>query len=225
MPTDTQLSVKVNEIFESIQDESSYAGLPCFFIRLSGCNLRCSYCDTRYAYNEGRNIDFAAIIKKINASDTPIVELTGGEPLIQKNSFALINEIIRNFSETGTKRKLLIETSGSASIKSVNKKAIIIMDVKTPSSGMSEMMDFDNISYLKKNDEVKFVIGSRKDYIYSKKIIELYALDKKCGILFSAVYGKIKPEAIVGWMLKDNIKARFQLQMHKYIWPPDARGV
>ena len=223
------MSVKVNEIFESIQGESSYAGLPCVFIRLSGCGLRCSYCDTRYAYNEGRSLTFAAIIKKITSSGARIVELTGGEPLIQKNSLALINEIIRTIADaekkTGIKMKLLIETSGAAPIKSVNKKAVIIMDIKTPSSDMSEMMDFDNINYLKKNDEVKFVIGNRKDYIYSKKIIELYALDKKCGILFSTVYGAIKPESVIGWMLKDKINARFQLQMHKYIWPPDARGV
>ncbi len=229
MTTETKPGVRVNEIFESIQGESSYAGLPCLFIRLSGCNLRCSYCDTKYAYNEGRHLSIAAIIKKITACDTPVVELTGGEPLIQKNSPALINAIILaladNEKKTGLKRKLLIETSGSVSIKSVNKKAVIIMDIKTPSSAMSEMMDLENIKYLKKNDEVKFVIGDRKDYVYSKKIIGLYGLEKKCGLLFSTVYGKIKPETVIGWMLRDKLIARFQLQMHKYIWPPDARGV
>jgi len=229
MSTETKPGVRVNEIFESIQGESSYAGLPCLFIRLSGCNLRCSYCDTKYAYNKGRHLSIAAIIKKITACYTPVVELTGGEPLMQKNSPALINAIILaladNEKKTGLKRKLLIETSGSVSIKSVNKKAIIIMDIKTPSSAMSEMMDLENIKYLKKNDEVKFVIGDRKDYVYSKKIIELYGLEKKCGLLFSTVYGEIKPETVIGWMLRDKLMARFQLQMHKYIWPPDARGV
>jgi len=229
MTTETKAGVRVNEIFESVQGESSYAGLPCLFIRLSGCNLRCSYCDTKYAYNEGRRMSIEAIIKKVDSSRTPLVELTGGEPLMQENSLELINAIIAALADgekkTGSKRKLLIETSGSVSIKSVNKKAVIIMDIKTPSSSMSEMMDLDNIKYLKKNDEVKFVIGNRKDYIYSKKIIKLYGLEKKCGLLFSTVYGKIKAEEMIGWMLRDKLMARFQLQMHKYIWPPDARGV
>ncbi|MEZ7892755.1 MAG: radical SAM protein [Candidatus Wallbacteria bacterium] len=224
------LSFKVNEIFKSIQGESTYAGLPCVFIRLTGCNLRCSYCDTRYAYDEGADMTICEIIKKIETLNAPIIELTGGEPLLQENIIFLINAVIDWQEEnkhkfSGIAPKLLIETSGSISIKDINKKAVIIMDIKTPSSGMNERMLPDNINYLKHDDEIKFVIGSIEDYEYSKKIIFDKKLYEKSKILFSSVFGQIKPETIIELMLKDKVPARFQLQMHKYIWPPELRGV
>ena len=230
MAISQNLKFKVNEIFKSIQGESTYAGLPCVFIRLSGCNLRCSYCDTQYAYNEGTDMAIGEIIKKIEELNAPVIELTGGEPLLQPDVNFLIDEII-NWQEKnknklpGINSEFLIETSGSISIKGINQKAVIIMDIKTPSSGMDGRMNFENIEYLKSADELKFVIGSVEDYEYSKKIIFEKKLFEKCKILFSSVFTKIKPEAIIDLMLKDNIPARFQLQMHKYIWPPDLRGV
>lgn len=224
------LKLKVNEIFKSIQGESTYAGIPCTFIRLTGCPLRCSYCDTKYAYKYGRYLTISDILNKIKNLNTQLIELTGGEPLAQPNVYVLIDEIIKlqrknsNISDINS-NYLLIETSGSISIKNVNKEAIIIMDIKTPSSNCSHLMDFNNISYLKPNDEVKFVIGTKKDYEYAKKVIETYNLYQKCKILISAVYNMIDPSKIVKWILKDELKVRFQLQLHKYIWDPNKKGV
>ncbi|OQA80430.1 MAG: 7-carboxy-7-deazaguanine synthase [bacterium ADurb.Bin243] len=233
MPNDSSiLKFKVNEIFKSVQGESSYAGLACAFVRLSGCNLRCAYCDTVYAYKYGRYLTAGEIISKVDALDPHIIELTGGEPLMQKGAPQLVDLLVEYLNNKKKGRRadaieprLLIETSGSISIKGLNDQAVIIMDVKTPSSGSSGMMIFDNFNHLKSVDEIKFVIGDRADYEYCKNIIFEYSLAEKCGVLFSAVYGKIRPEKIIKWMLQDGVKARFQLQMHKYIWPADKKGV
>ncbi len=226
------MKFKVNEIFRSIQGESSFAGLDCAFVRLSGCNLRCSYCDTTYAYKRGRYMSIDEIVSKIASLDTHIIELTGGEPLWQSNVNKLIDALVdladcraREANPGLIRPRLLIETSGSMPIENINPGAVIIMDIKTPSSGCSSMMLLENLNHIKPADEIKFVIGDRKDYEYSKKIISDHRLTERCGVLLSAVYGRIEPRKIVGWMLKDMLKVRFQLQMHKYIWPADKKGV
>lgn len=211
--------LKINEIFHSIQGESSYAGLPCTFVRLTGCNLRCTYCDTEYAFYDGENFTIDEILKTVKLYNCNLVEITGGEPLLQTEVHKLISKLCDdNFT-------VMLETSGSLSIKDVDKRVVNILDFKTPSSKMDNKNDFDNINYLKLTDEVKFVIGSRDDYNWAKEIVKKYQLDKKTTILFSSVFEKIKHEDIVNWILKDNLNVRYQLQMHKYIWNPNKIGV
>ena len=210
--------LKVNEIFYSIQGESSYAGLPCVFVRLTYCNLRCTYCDTAYAFYEGEEMSIDEIINEVAKYDCKLVEVTGGEPLIQKESLNLMKELCDRGYET------LLETSGSLSIKDVDRRVHIVMDLKTPSSGMVKKNLFENINYLKTDDEIKFVIGDRNDYEWSLETIEKLELSNR-KILFAVVYGKLKPATLVEWILKDKLNVRFQLQMHKYIWDPERRGV
>ncbi len=211
--------LKVNEIFYSIQGESSLAGFPCIFIRLTGCNLRCTYCDTEYAFYEGKDYSIEKIMNEISEFNCKLVEITGGEPLLQKDVYQLIDILCeKQFS-------VMIETSGSISIQDVNPLVKIIMDLKCPSSGMMHKNLYDNIAFLKTSDEVKFVIGSREDYDWVLKTIVEYSLSEKCQILFSPVFGRIEPVTLVNWILQDNLQIRFQLQLHKYIWKPDRRGV
>ncbi|MBF0541246.1 MAG: radical SAM protein [Nitrospirae bacterium] len=212
--------MKICEFFSSIQGESSYAGLPCFFIRLTGCNLRCSYCDTTYAYDEGTDYSIAEIIEKTVQSGIRLVEITGGEPLMQDNSRLLIDKLIALDYE------VLIETNGSISIKELNKKAVIIMDIKTPSSGVTEKMDMQNIDYLKPTDEVKFVISDKRDFDWTRDMIRDYKLEGRSKILLSPI---LEPEILVRWMLEIGaigtpIKARLNLQIHKYIFKDGLRG-
>lgn len=211
--------LKINEIFYSIQGESRYAGKRCVFVRLTGCNLRCTYCDTEYAFYDGEDLSIDSIIGKVKSYNCKLVEITGGEPLLQDEVHSLMEKLCDdNFI-------VLLETSGSLSIESVDKRVINILDFKTPSSKMDKKNDFKNVEYLKTNDEVKFVIGSREDYNWSKEIIEEYKLDEKVGVLFSSVFGKIEHEELVNWILEDNLNVRYQLQMHKYIWDPNKTGV
>ena len=211
--------LKVNEIFYSIQGESTKAGLLCVFIRLTGCNIRCDYCDTEYAFYDGENLKIEEVIKKVKSYNCKLVELTGGEPLLQKESF----DLIKSLSDEGF--EVLIETNGSVDISGVDKRAKIIMDLKGPSSKMTDKNLLENINFLKKEDEVKFVIADREDFDWSKKLIKDYELNKKAIILFSPSYGNIKNEKLVEWILEDNLDVRFQIQMHKYIWDPEKRGV
>jgi 7-carboxy-7-deazaguanine synthase len=211
--------LKVNEIFYSIQGESTYAGKRCVFVRLTGCNLRCTYCDTEYAFYDGEELSVNSIIEKVKSFNCELVEITGGEPLLQNNVHKLMNELCDNGYT------VLLETSGSLSIKNVDRRVINIMDFKTPSSNMVEKNDFSNIEYFKTNDEVKFVIGSRTDYDWSKEILEKYKLDGKVNVLFSSVFGEIEHSELVKWILEDNLNVQYQLQMHKYIWNPNKQGV
>jgi 7-carboxy-7-deazaguanine synthase len=212
--------LKVNEIYLSIQGESSKAGLPCIFIRLTYCNLRCSYCDTEYAFYEGTDYSIDQIIGKIKEFKCKLVEVTGGEPLFQDKE---CRELMYRLCEEGY--EVMLETGGSLSIKDIDERVMIIMDLKCPSSGMMKKNLYENINYLKAGDEVKFVIGNRVDYKWTKEIINKYDLDKKCQVLLSVVFGKLEPVLLVNWMLEDKLRARFQLQMHKFIWQPDMKGV
>ena len=212
-------SLVINEIFHSVQGESTYAGLPCIFIRLTYCNLRCSYCDTEYAFEEGKEMSNDEILEAIKPYKTKLVEVTGGEPLFQPESITLMHRLC----EEGY--NVLLETGGSLSIAQVDKRVTVVMDVKCPSSKMQHKNDYANIEILKTTDEVKFVIGNREDYDWAKNIIMQYSLTDKCHVLFSPVFGAIELQELTNWILKDNLNVRFQLQMHKYIWPPDTRGV
>jgi 7-carboxy-7-deazaguanine synthase len=211
--------IKINEIFYSIQGESSAAGLPTVFVRLTGCNLRCTYCDTEYAFYEGKEYSIDEIVEQVKSYKCNLVEITGGEPLLQEESL----ELMKRLADEGF--SVMLETSGSISIKDVDRRVKIIMDLKCPSSGMEKKNLYDNISYLKESDEVKFVVGNREDYDWAKEQISSSNLDETHEVLISPVFGKINPREIVNWILEDNLKVRFQLQMHKFIWEPDKRGV
>jgi 7-carboxy-7-deazaguanine synthase len=211
--------LKINEIFYSIQGESSFAGERCVFVRLTGCNLRCTYCDTEYAFYDGFDMSVDEIVNKVASYNCDVVEITGGEPLLQNEVHSLMTKLCdKGFT-------VLIETSGSLSIKNVDKRVVNVLDFKTPSSKMDKKNDFSNVDYLKPTDEVKFVLGSREDYDWAKNIINKYKLDKKVTVLFSSVFGKIEHEEIVNWILDDRLNVRYQLQMHKYIWDPAKTGV
>ncbi len=211
--------LQVSEIFKSIQGESSYSGLPCVFIRLAGCNLRCRYCDTRYAYNEGEETSVLEILSRVVSYQCSLVEITGGEPLIQRKTADLAAALIEKDC------KVLVETNGTQDISVLPQEAIRIMDIKCPSSGESDKMRWENILELRPEDEIKFVISNRHDYEWVKKTLFEKLADTKAGILFSTVFGELHPRHLAHWMLTDNIQARLQLQIHKYIWTPDARGV
>ncbi len=209
--------MKVVEIFKSIQGESSFAGLPCVFVRLSGCNLRCSYCDTAYAYNEGREMAPPLILETIGKMGRGIVAVTGGEPLLQEKELpGLVGDLL-DMGYT-----VLIETNGSLPVSAIPEGAVKIMDIKCPDSGMSGMNLWENIEHLGPRDEVKFVISSVEDYEWAKGIVREYGLDNGPRTLFSAAWGRIQPEEIASRILEDGLFVRMQLQLHKIIWG-DAR--
>lgn len=210
--------MKICEIFTSIQGESSYAGKPCTFVRVTGCNLRCTYCDTTYAYDQGEELSEDSIIKKVKSAGIQLVEITGGEPLLQKGTVSLIKRLLDERFD------VLVETNGSLPITDIDKKAVVILDIKTPGSGMADKMDFSNIDKIKLEDEIKFVITNRGDYEWTKNIMSQYDLSVKCHILLSPAFGILDPQDLTRWMLEDGINARLNLQLHKYIFGPDTRG-
>jgi 7-carboxy-7-deazaguanine synthase len=213
--------LKVNEIFYSIQGESTYAGKPCVFIRLTGCNLRCSYCDTKYAYYDGEKLDIHEIINKVALYGCPLVEVTGGEPLLQEETPYLISQLL------GKGYKVLIETNGSHDISRVDGRSVRIVDIKCPSSGEKDRNDLTNLNRLRDEDELKFVIGGREDYDYAKDILSLigHGSSGKIAVHFSPSFGRMEPKELAGWILHDRLNVRLHLQLHKYIWPPGQRGV
>lgn len=213
------MSLIINEIYHSIQGESTLAGQPCIFIRLTYCNLRCSYCDTEHAFYNGQEMRIKDIIKKIKQWPCKLIEVTGGEPLLQKECITLLNELIKlNY-------KVMLETSGSLPLDKVPNEIIKIIDFKCPSSKMEHKNLWEIIKDVSPHDEIKFVIGDRKDYEWAKEKIYELNLNQICTILFSPVFNSIEPKKIVKWILADNIPVRFQLQMHKFIWEPDKLGV
>ncbi|MEW5843664.1 MAG: radical SAM protein [Bacteroidota bacterium] len=211
--------LKINEIYRSIQGESSKAGLPCVFVRLTYCNLRCSYCDTEYAFYDGKDMSVEEIISEVKKYDCKLIEITGGEPLFQDESI----ELMKRLCDEGF--DVMLETGGSLPIKDIDKRVMIILDLKCPSSKMMKKNLYENLDFIKPTDEIKFVIGTREDYDWTKDILKKYELEKKCSILLSVVFGALEPAKLVEWMLEDNLKVRFQLQMHKFIWEPTAKGV
>ena len=211
--------MKICEIFTSIQGESSYAGLPCTFIRLTGCNLRCTYCDTTYAYAEGSERSKEKIMGVVRDSGVKLVEVTGGEPLLQEDVYPLIESLL----DSGY--TVLVETNGSMSIREIDRRAVVILDIKTPGSGMSGEMDFSNVAHLKQSDEIKFVLTGRTDYEWAKGIMSRYALGEKCHVLLSPVFGNLSPEQLAGWILEDRLNVRLNLQLHTYIFGPGRKGV
>ena len=213
------IMLKVNEIYHSIQGESSKSGLPCVFVRLTYCNLRCTYCDTEYAFYEGEDKSIEEIINEVKKYNSNFVEVTGGEPLVQKESMDLMKRLCDEGFD------VMLETGGSLTIKDIDERVMVVMDLKCPSSKMEKKNLYENIHFLKPTDELKFVIGNKEDYDWSKEIISRYDLQDKCEILFSVVYSELEPLSLVNWIIEDKLDVRYQLQMHKYIWHPETKGV
>jgi 7-carboxy-7-deazaguanine synthase len=211
--------MKINEIFTSIQGETSFAGLPFTFVRLSGCNLRCTYCDTQYAYEEGEEQSLEGVIAEIEKRDVPRLVITGGEPLLQDETQALCSRLL----DLGF--TVLLETNGSILIKDVDPRVHRILDLKCPGSGMDNRMDFRNITYLTTRDEIKFVISHREDFEWALATIKQHALRGRAHILFSPVYGRLGPGELAEWIMREKLNVRLQLQLHKYIWPDKTCGV
>ncbi len=211
--------IKVNEIFYSIQGESTYAGLPCIFVRLTGCNLRCSYCDTQYAYTDGKNLTLTEIQDCVSKYDCSLIEITGGEPLLQSQ----VIDLSRNFFEQG--KTVLIETNGTQNIDRLPEPVIRIVDFKCPGSGESHKMDWSNVSRLRARDNVKFVLSHREDFDWAIDIVGRYDLLDRATVLFSPAFGLLNPEILAAWMLNLSLPIRLNLQLHKYIWSPNQRGV
>ncbi len=210
----------VNEIFHSIQGESTYAGRPCVFVRLTGCDLRCSWCDTPYAFNEGRKMTVDAVLQQVEEYSSPLVEVTGGEPLLQEDVYALMERLL----DRG--RTVLLETGGQIDVSRVPGAVIKVMDVKCPGSGESDKNEWANIDRLGSRDQVKFVIKDRTDYEFAREIVSRHALERRCAaVLFSPVHGVLDPKALSEWILEDRLPVRLQLQIHKHIWGADVRGV
>ncbi|MEE8349711.1 MAG: radical SAM protein [Acidobacteriota bacterium] len=216
---DSRDSLTVNEIFFSIQGESTRAGLPCVFVRLARCNLRCTYCDTEYAFDEGEEMCLEDIIRRVNQFPTDLVEITGGEPLLQPAVLPLIEELL----DGG--KKVLIETGGSIDVRPVDSRAILIYDIKCPDSGMMDRNLWENLSHLKPNDEVKFVLASRRDYEWAKQQLAEWDLVSRYTVLFSPVWDQLNPRELAEWVLQDGLAVRLQVQLHKVLWGKDVRGV
>jgi 7-carboxy-7-deazaguanine synthase len=208
-----QLALKVKEIFYSIQGESSYAGYPCVFVRLTGCNLRCSYCDTRYAYEEGDEWEIEQILEEVKTYCCRIVEITGGEPLVQDDTSLLAARLLdENFT-------VLVETNGSMDIDRVDRRCVRVVDVKCPSSGEETHFYSENLGKLTRNDELKFVIGDRADYEHAVRIVEIMRKEGSSAghIHFSPVFGSIEAKELAGWILEDHLPVRLGFQLHKLI--------
>lgn len=210
----------VNEIFHSIQGESTHAGRPCVFVRLTACDLRCSWCDTPYAFHEGSKAPVDEIVSRVLAYGCPVVEITGGEPLLQKDVYPLMQRLL----DEGL--TVMIETGGHIDIAQVPDGVVRIMDVKCPGSGESHRVDWANLDRLRPGDEVKFVIKDRADYDFAREVVIKHDLeDRIAAVLFSPVHGIMDPKALAEWILADRLAVRLQLQAHKYIWDPATRGV
>ena len=211
--------LRVSEIFASIQGETSFVGLPFAFVRLTGCNLRCRYCDTTYAYDEGEEFPLEEIVSRATAFGIPRVMVTGGEPMLQEEAPALVSALC-DLSHT-----VLVETNGTVPLSRLDPRAVKIMDVKCPGSGESGKTIWENFTLLTPRDEVKFVVSSEEDYRFAREVITTYGKARPFKALLSPVFGHLPPEKLAGWMVGDALDARFQLQLHKMVWGPDRRGV
>jgi len=213
------MALVVNEIFRSIQGESTYSGTLCTFVRLTGCNLRCSYCDTPYAYEQGDRMDIDEVLQRVARYGTRLVEVTGGEPLLQEETPALARRLL----EAG--HQVLVETNGSLDIDLLPEGVVRVVDIKCPGSGMSERMLWENLQRLRPTDEVKFVITDRRDYDWAKEVVARYGLTEQVTVLFSPAFERLRPEELANWMVRDNFPVRFQVQLHKVVWGLAAEGV
>jgi 7-carboxy-7-deazaguanine synthase len=225
--------LRVNEIFHSIQGEGTRAGARCVFVRLTGCHLRCTYCDTEYSFHEGAWMSLNEIVERVRAFGCPTVEITGGEPLLQPDVF----ELMARLADGG--HLVLLETSGAVSIERVDPRVVRIVDIKTPSSGEADRNLWSNLDLLRASDELKFVIGTRADYEWSRDLIRQRHLAAACPVLFCPVVGiadaergdlklyqgQLDPAALAAWILEDRLDVRFGYQLHKIIWSPTMRGV
>jgi 7-carboxy-7-deazaguanine synthase len=210
----------VNEIFHSIQGESSRAGQLCVFVRLTACDLRCSWCDTPYAFHEGHKMSVDDVVAAVEAHGTALVEITGGEPLLQEDVYPLMDRLL------AAGRTVMLETGGHRPIDRVPAGVVKIVDVKCPGSGESAKNCWDNLDRLAPHDEVKFVIADRSDYAFAREVMTKYDLSARCAaVLFSPVHAGLDARTLSEWMLADRVPARLQLQLHKFIWPPTQRGV
>jgi 7-carboxy-7-deazaguanine synthase len=213
-------SVMVKEVYLSLQGESSHQGMLCAFVRLTGCHLRCRYCDSEFAFRGGTRRENTDIVNEVLAMHTPRVEITGGEPLLQPGVYPLMEQLLT------AKLTVLLETSGAIDVRLVPPSVHKIVDMKTPSSGECDRNEFANFESMNGNDELKFVIGSRADYEWSRQLVRQHRLtDRPFGLLFSTVFGALPVRELAQWIIDDRLPVRFQLQQHKYVWPPDARGV
>jgi 7-carboxy-7-deazaguanine synthase len=210
----------VHEIYLSVQGESTYVGRPCVFVRLTACDLRCAWCDTAYAFSGGRKMPVEDVVAAVRALNCPLVELTGGEPLLQPEAIPLMQRLVDEGFE------VLLETGGHLPIDSVPAGVHAIVDVKCPGSGEASKMHWTNLDLMTRDHEVKFVIADRNDYEYARKVIATHDLGACAGaVLLSPVHGVLRADELVQWMLEDHLPARLQIQAHKYIWTPETRGV
>ncbi len=211
--------MRITEIFYSIQGESSYSGLPCVFVRTTGCNLRCVWCDTAYAFHGGQEMSLDEILVRVRGYDCKLVELTGGEPMLQKDTPELARRLLlEGFT-------VLMETGGSLDLSPLDPRVIKIMDLKCPGSGEVDRNYWPNLEILQPHDQIKFVIKDRQDYDWAVQVIRQHHLAERFALLFSPVFNEMNYRQLAEWMLADHVAARFQIQLHKYIWPPDMRGV
>jgi 7-carboxy-7-deazaguanine synthase len=211
--------MKICEIFTSIQGETSFVGLPFTFVRLTGCNLRCSYCDTQYAYEEGTEYSLDTVVAEVTKRAVPRVVITGGEPLLQDETCILCSRLL----DAGF--TVLLETNGSILIKDVDQRVHRILDLKCPGSGMDKYMNLQNVDYLTVRDEIKFVISDRKDFEWALEILKQHEMQGRAHVLFSPVSDRLHPQKLAEWILQEKLNVRLQLQIHRYIWPDRRRGV
>jgi 7-carboxy-7-deazaguanine synthase len=212
--------ITINEIFYSVQGESTFAGRPCVFVRLTACDLRCSWCDTPYAFHEGRKRTLDDVLEEVDRYGCPLVEVTGGEPLLQEAVYPLMQSLV----ERG--KTVLLETGGHRSTARVPDEVVTILDVKCPASGEASRMDWENLARLRPHDQVKFVVQDRTDYEYARDVIVRHRLaERASALLMSPVHGVLEPRTLAEWVLADHVPVRVQLQLHKYIWDPATRGV
>lgn len=210
----------INEIFHSIQGESTHTGRPCVFVRLTACDLRCSWCDTPYAFTEGRKMSLDEVVSQVERYGCPLVEITGGEPLLQRDVYPLMDRLL------GSGKTVMVETGGHLSIREVPQPVIKIVDVKCPGSGESHRTHWDNLERLAPHDEVKFVLKDRADYEYACDALRTRGLaERVAAVHFSPVHGVLNARLLAEWVLEDRLPVRVQLQVHKYIWDPHTRGV
>jgi len=213
-------AITINEIFYSVQGESSFAGRPCVFVRLTACDLRCTWCDTPYAFHEGAKRTLDDVLAEVDRYGCPLVEVTGGEPLLQEAVYPLMQSLV----DRG--KTVLLETGGHRSTARVPAEVVTVLDVKCPASGEADKMDWENLARLRPHAEVKFVIQDRADYEYARDVIARHGLGARAAaILMSPVHGVLEPRLLSEWVLADRLPARVQLQLHKYIWDPQTRGV